>query len=365
MGVTTKIIDDITYELSNGAATVVRQKGLSKRKIIIPSFVKHMLKKYPVTRIVDNAFLNSKITSIEIEAEVTEICDETFYGCHELKRVKLPNSVKRIGDNAFHDCYSLADIELPEGLTSIGGYAFYNCQNLYDINIPRSVTVIGANAFTETKALAYHDYVYYAGKWAVYFYGRHQHSYDSSHIKLRSDTVGIACGTFSEFPSGRFERDYNRLDSVEIPNGVKYIGACAFSDCVNLTSISIPESVKTIGQGAFRGCVKLGYVKLPIKITEIEKETFKNCSELGSIIIPSGATSIGDSAFMDCTSLSTVAIPAGVSHMGECVFSGCSSLTINCEAEDMPSGWNEDWNNSARPVKWGCNGSGAFDKVNK
>ena len=62
--------------------------------------------------------------------------------------------------------------------------------------------------------------------------------------------------------------DCKRLASVEIPNGIKEIGAKAFYQCVSLTSVEIPNSVKVIEESAFVFC--RGHITIP-KNVEIKK----------------------------------------------------------------------------------------------
>ena len=44
------------------------------------------------------------------------------------------------------------------------------------------------------------------------------------------------------------------LTTVTIPDGVFYIGECAFGNCSSLSSVSIPDSVLKIYRGAFSNC---------------------------------------------------------------------------------------------------------------
>ena len=404
-----KTINGINYALdsSNGTAAVVRQDKLNKSKIVIPSYVKSLFKKYKVTRVDDEAFKGlaikqliigrdieyignfafywcreltsvvidsggkhigkfafsdcDKLESLEIRSGVTDIGDYAFFyctkltsvelpdtlselsvdvfcGCHSLPRILVPASVKRIGAYACKGCYNLTEINLLEGLESIEKGAFEECDNLSELNIPDSVTSIGNDAFGIWFNNSSENYV---DKWAVQFYNR------CRSITLRSDTVGIADYAFAELKSDdKYSNDshgYRRLSAINIPNGVKYIGACAFMKCKDLTEIVLPESVVTIGNEAFSGCVNL----------------------IGSINIPDGVKRIGAGAFMDCTGITEIRIPESVTEIGENAFGGCTALTINCEAESKPSGWNEDWNNSGRPVNWTVNDDGAIDKVRR
>lgn len=141
------------------------------------------------------------------------------------------------------------------------------------------------------------------------------------------------------------------LTSIEIPDGVTYIGDCAFLDCYGLTSIEIPSSVTSIGSWAFGECSSLTSVKIsegvkeikgsafcsctsltsieiPSSVTSIEAWAFSNCSSLTSVALPDGLATIGMYAFLGCTNLTDIIIPESVSKIGSGAFSGCNNLTI-------------------------------------
>ena len=81
-----------------------------------------------VTSIKENAFANSKLTSVTI-----------------------PNSVTSIGNNAFAN-NNLTSIIIPNSVTSIGNNVFAN-NRLTSVTIPNSVTSIGNNAFGNTLTI--------------------------------------------------------------------------------------------------------------------------------------------------------------------------------------------------------------------
>ena len=58
-----------------------------------------------------------------------------------------------IGDSAFYGCSNLKSIRISESITSIGNWAFGNCGALTEITIPASVTAIGVCAFEECGSL--------------------------------------------------------------------------------------------------------------------------------------------------------------------------------------------------------------------
>ena len=57
---------------------------------------------------------------------ISEIGDEAFWSCYNLKSITIPENVKIIGKSAFEYCTKLAEINVTDSLTKIGENAFYN-----------------------------------------------------------------------------------------------------------------------------------------------------------------------------------------------------------------------------------------------
>ena len=119
----------------------------------------------------------------------------------------------------------------------------------------------------------------------------------------------------------------SNLTSVTILTGVTIIGDFAFSSCENLTSIIIPNSVTSIGDGVFSNCSSLTNITIPNSVTSIGNSAFSWCENLISIIVPSSVTNISANTFNCCSSLKNITIPNSVTTIGDCAFGGCNSLT--------------------------------------
>ena len=252
----------------------------------------------PVTRIGNSAFPFCKgITAITIPGTVKSIAADSFLYCTELKSVKIQEGVIEIWSRAFWMCDKVESIELPdslvvvgyqgvyggspfyntayennpdnwqdgvlyignhliatnkdevpanykvkEGTKTISGNAFNGCENLKSISIPESVVSIGPRAFDESGVK--ND----RSNWenGVFYVGKHAVSSDKtlvpSDLKIKEGTVSI---------SGLAFENCNSINTVHIPNTVKYIGHSAFLGCEELKSAYIPESVTYIGNAAF------------------------------------------------------------------------------------------------------------------
>lgn len=237
--------------------------------------------------------LKKYVTKIIIDNNVTEIGEDAFNNCKNVKRINIPDNVTKIGKKAFCDCTNLESVIIPNSVTEIGFEAFVDCESLKSINIPDSVTEIEEDAFCRCKSL--------------------------TSITLSNSITELMRGVFC---------GCKNLKSITIPNGVTYIGIYAFDGCTNLKSITIPDSVTTIWGCAFRDCTNLKSITIPDGVTEIREGVFSGCENLKSIIIPNSVTKIGHDVFNGCTSLKSVTIPNSVTEIGEDAFWHCENLTV-------------------------------------
>lgn len=205
--------------------------------------------------------------------KVTEIGDDAFNGCADLKTLSIEDGTETLslgssnGTNAlFSDCsletlyvgrnlsyetiYSpfyeeeslLTKVAIGPYVTEIGDYMFYGCTGLTEVTIPSSVVEIGECAF-------------------------------------------FGC---------------TGLSNITIPNSVTSIGKSAFHDCTSLIDVTIPNSVTSIGESAFHGCTSLIDVTIPNSVKSMEAGVFGNCTSLTSMTIPNSVGKINAYMFHNC-----------------------------------------------------------------
>ena len=269
---------------------------------------------YTVVRIEANAFNQAAITNVVIPNSVIAIGDCAFYGCVNLKSVKLSNQLIQIENETFAGCENLISIDIPEGVNSIGDYAFANCKQLKEVTIPSSVAYFGECVFWNTgftslpklpeSLTTIPNSMFYQCAQLV-------------SVEIPQNITHIGECAFGRCP----------ISEIEIPASVTHIGVAAFANCKNLSSIVIPNNVTDIGFNAFWGCSNLKTVTLSNNIISLNEGIFRECTSLESVTIPNGVKTIGKSAFEECSSLSSISIPETVEEIDERVFFGCSSLT--------------------------------------
>ena len=153
------------------------------------------------------------------------------------------------------------------------------------------------------------------------------------------------------------------VTDVEIPDGVKYISADAFSRCKKLGYIYIPASVISISAD-FTSCSKLEYIfvdpgnekyssdggvlfnkdgteliyypmaieesiyYIPYGVEKIRANAFYNCKNLTDVVISDSVKTVN--GFTNCTYLKNITISESVTAINSDAFLGCKSI-INIE----------------------------------
>ncbi len=102
----------------------------------------------------------SSLTSVKLGDSITSIEENAFYKCSNLTKVEIGDSVTRIGKLAFNDCDCLINVEIGENVATIEAQAFYDCDSLTNVTIGNGVTAIGNYTFYNCKSLTS---VYYHG----------------------------------------------------------------------------------------------------------------------------------------------------------------------------------------------------------
>ena len=189
---------------------------------------------------------------------------KAFYCDSAISNIQIPGSVKKIDSFAFARS-GLLEINIPYGITKIGNAAFYHCDHLEKVTIPNSVSEIGEDAFSYTK-------------WLDNWY----HSDDADDFLIVGDGILLAYK--------------GNANSINIPSGIKQVGAGVFKNHGEIQKVNIPDSVSVICEDAFWGCSALETVTGMNQVTAIKDRAFYGCP-ITTVRIPASVCEIGVSAF--------------------------------------------------------------------
>ena len=218
------------------------------------------------------------ITSVYIEPGITNLFEEMFADCTQLKHIEIPYGVIEIGDAAFAGCSSIKNINLPDSITKIGMGAFAVCTNLEQITLSKNLEFIGTLAFLYCTALteihlpaSLADIGEYENSgFLTYCTSLEQITIDESNpyfyvedncLISNDGTLYAVCknsaiptdGSIKELAEFLFMG--NDFTEFIIPEGVETIGEQCFNGCANLKNISIPNTIKVIGYEPFCDCI--------------------------------------------------------------------------------------------------------------
>ena len=257
------------------------------------------------------------VIDLTIPSNVKSISSSAFSKCDSLGRVTIPDSVTSIGDSAFSDCKGLSYVTIGNGVTNVEARVFSGCSGLTRVEIGNGVTSIGTRAFNNCSGLA--DLVIGNGVTSI--------AYDAFY-----GCDGIRSLTIPQYICDRKIYSFlgsirQKLENLNISEGVTNIVDEAFEGYSELTSVTIPDSVTSIGKEAFSWCKKLVNIKLPRGLQSLGESVFSGCSGLTSVTIPDGVPCIEKMAFYECKGLVTITIPSSVTTISEQAFEYCESLT--------------------------------------
>lgn len=250
----------------------------------------------------------------------------------------IPASVEQIGNKAF--AYTQIKT-LPEmlGLKRIGGEAFYGCKNLKKLTIPETVEYIGGGAFygcSNIWSLTYNAINAECG------------SFMESNASLEKIVIG---DKVRRLPRGIFSG--REFTEVALPSCLERIDDYAFYGCKNLTTINLSDSIRYIGDNAFYGCSSLKNIHWSLRLATIGSRAFRQTA-LETISLPEGVTSVGDGAFYICPFAKTVYIPSTANVEGDINYYFELEEGVNCVITCMspiPHPQAKYWNKGVAAIK--------------
>ena len=226
-----------------------------------------------------------------------------FQNCVSLKYVSIGKNVSSISTTAFSGDTALESIEVSEDNATYSDYdgALLNKEQtsilLYpknksgDYTIPDTVTIIGDRAFENSVGL--------------------------TEINIGNGVKSIGVCAFNGCTA---------LKNAVIGDSVETIAESAFNSCTSMTDVTFGNNVKTIGNSAFSSCTSLKSVKLPDSVESIGGWAFYNDDAMTELTLGNGIKTINDYAFYDCDGITSLKTPSSTTYIGNHSFRDCSSL---------------------------------------
>ena len=245
---------------------------------------------------------------LTLNKELLEIEDGAFDCCKKLVAVTNKSIVSFNADVEF-----TASHHEPHEYTLIGDFLFRHDDRFAELTkyIGDSSTVVLPESFNGKK-----------------------YNIDSFAFENRSDVTTLIANASIYLDSHIF----GGLDGLTTFIGTGEI-AGLLSENDNLVSVTITSGI--VPYDCFFNCEKLEMVELLDGVTAIYSGAFANCRALRSVVIANSVTSIGQEAFAYCYSLEELVIPDSVTTIGNSAFSssGIRFLTIGNGISSLPYGF--------------------------
>ena len=300
-------IEDFSYYLYVDTLTNKRYATAayigSATKVKFKNKIKYEKNTY-IVKGIHHSNRDTLVEQVNLPESVTFIEPFAFMGRSNLKAIFMPN-VEYIGFNAFSSCNSLMYIVTPK-LNEIDVQAFAMCENLRGVEL-EEITTIKRGAFRYCSKLGY---IFLRKPENLKFIGSCAF-YDCVNMQF-------VCSPKKSFAGEKI---------VELPE-VKQLNSSAFENCKYIKKVEIGANVEKMEYGVFEGCENLQSVKISSKLSSIPERFFRDCKSLTNIVLASRPDSIKDFAFSGCKLLKGInkekLFPK---YIGESAFMGCSSLT--------------------------------------
>ncbi len=277
------------------------------------------------------------LTSVIVPESAVRIGEGAFEGCPRLEFVTLHSGVESISAKAFSGCPSLValtfagtgDVVLEGGSSVLDPVKGLCVINTLDGRLTIPSAMIGGNGIS--KAAPGSVLVFDGANWKEAY--RLAFAGDSvSKVSWNGEYRGrlvippTVAAVSDDYNGQIFDFDKTWVTSAVIPDGVRSIGAGAFSGCDRLQSVELPRTLESVGRNAFSGCSSLKSIELPQGLKSIGWNAFSGCASLERVSIPDGVEDISG-AFSGCTSLKAADLPRGLEEIGDSAFYGCTSLS--------------------------------------
>ena len=223
----------------------------------------------------------NSLRAVSLGVKIREIPAYLFQELKVLERVIVHRPIDCVGTRAFENCSRFqgfqfdcdqgdlqeASMNFPEGLKSIGAQVFSGCGSLKRVRFPMSLLEIGERAFMNCSSLQQVE-------------GLEENQWMGKRVFFKTPWLASLAQNGFVVIQDFLEAYVGQSENIEIPAGVKEIGARAFENNRRIESVVIPEGVVSIGNRAFGACKKLSFVQIPDSVTQIAGNAFATCPKL-------------------------------------------------------------------------------------
>ena len=285
-----------------------------------------------------NAF--AAIAFADVSANPLSLAGKLACGGEEVAALTLNAPV--IADRAFYGCTGITSLSLSDAVLSVGENAFFGCSALSEVSFGTKIASVGADAFAECAAVERVKITDIAAWCKILFTNSASNPLTLAEELHLNDTLV----TSLVIPDGVTEikdyafKDYKRLMSVFVSDGVKKIGNLAFAGCSGVQVLSVPF----VGGGT-ADTAYLGYIFGGLRYDQngsvcprnlhtvtvngggaIASHAFYGCASVLSVTLKNAET-VGRQAFGYCTGLSSIHLPPTLASVDEGAFLGCDALS--------------------------------------
>ncbi|MGM9874080.1 MAG: leucine-rich repeat protein [Bacilli bacterium] len=209
--------------------------------------------------------------------------------------LETPSYLDYIPFDAFYGCSNLKEVKLGEHVTSLYSGSFKDCTSLTKINL-ENVTIIESEALKNTNI---------------------NFSLDLTNVKQIGDSAFEGCSSLTEVT-------YSST-VTKVPNSL-------FKNCSSLQSITFPnfDNMESLGVSSFENTALRSFT-VPKRINSLNDRLFANCSQLETVSLYNNTTNtyyeISEESDEEEGGVSVTKIYEGVNRINAYVFYNCSSFT--------------------------------------
>ena len=253
---------------------------------------------------------------------ILRIGEACFMECN-MKEVVLPKTIQVIDQYAFNSCPNLNNVNIPSATYSVKRAAFYYDPSLVNLSINnvcfirednfhlcQKLNAFSVNALNEQYMA--NDGILYSQNEKILIKvpeGKKEITIKNNVEKVKSESISriancdkvilpLSVKTLEE--KVFFE---SKLQEIKILGKISEIPNKTFEFCQNLETLDLPDTIKMIGARAFFNCRKLTNLKLPNQIETIGDFAFAYCVSLKEFYIPDALKNIGEGALIQLDSL--------------------------------------------------------------